>query len=139
MRSGSMIKSFAISIISVALCIQLMMLPTRGWLIHLFGQDRPYLKLCEASNVRKCSRSGPYTEISLNRRGMWVSKNQQTMNDGTLIQFFQKLTEENNTRDQTTVLRIRIAGKAPAKRFIHLTHCAGEAWIENILVAVWNR
>jgi hypothetical protein len=27
MRSGSMIKSFAISIISVALCIQLMMLP----------------------------------------------------------------------------------------------------------------
>ncbi|MCP5537582.1 MAG: hypothetical protein H7A51_15285 [Akkermansiaceae bacterium] len=134
-----MLRIFAITLVSVVLCIQLVLLPTRGFIHQYFGKDRPFLKLPVASNGGRygCHARG-ITELSYNQEGKWVSRGKHAMDDTQVTPYLRSLVQQQEARGYTPIIRLRIPAKTPAKHFIRMTRYAGDAGIENVLLAVWK-
>lgn len=136
----SIVTSLFISIISVAMCAQLILLPTRTGLWQYFGSDHPRVQLPTASNGKKtcCFGGHGVPVISLNRHGQWTAHGEGIMNDQQVETYLHTLVKQEQAKGFTPLLRLRIPAKAPAKRFIRMTHAAQEAGINNIYLAVWQ-
>ncbi len=128
-----------ISAISVALCAQLILMPTRTFCGQYFSKDRPRLKLPVASNGRKTGCFGTsIPELSLNRRGQWVTYGEPEMNNQQARQYLNMVASRQTSRGYSPVLRLRITAQSPAKYFVSITHAAQDAGFNTIYLAVWK-
>ncbi len=137
--NSSPIQPFFISIISVVLCVQLTLLPTRTVLWQNFSKDRPRLKLPIASQGTKIACFGhSITELSLNRQDQWVTRGEASMNELQLGQYLDSDAKKQSYCGRVPVLRLRIPAQSPAKHFINVIRKARDAGFQDVYLAVWK-
>jgi len=135
----SPIQLLFISIISVVLCVQLTLLPSRTALWQNFSKDRPRLKLPIASHGTKIACFGhSITELSLNRQDQWVTRGEASMDELQLSQYLDSDAKKQSSRGRVPLLRLRIPAQSPAKHFIHVTRKARDAGFQDVYLAVWK-
>jgi hypothetical protein len=136
-------QTFGISVVGVAMLIQLMLLPTRSMLAFYFGPDMPKMPLPIAGNAT--SYLGHCGEvISWTKEGGWVAEGSGSVKADELESFLRTSRERGQTLGMFAKVRVRIPPDASAREFIHLVRCMERSGVSAFSLAVidprqpWN-
>lgn len=135
-RSRCMMKqTFGISVVGVAILMQLMFLPTRSLLTLYHGPDRPRMSLPIASEGSR-SNVHCHEEMSWTRAGGWVAGGVGSIKVEDLESFLRRTVERCQDQGIHARVRVRIPPDAPASEFVHLARCMERAGVIGFNVAV---
>jgi hypothetical protein len=134
-RYQRMIRSMGMALVAVLLLMELMFLPTRSNILDYFGNDRPWMKLPDASNSRHYHGTHFGEELSWTKTGGWVGAAgaiKQPEMDG----FLRRAVERSEAHGLLFNLRLRIPADAEAGHFTEAAMAAQRAGVSRLHVAV---
>lgn len=128
-------RALGISVVGVAMLVQLMFLPTRSMLNLYSGPDRPRMPLPVASEGSR-SNDHFHEEISWTKAGGWVAGGVGSIKAGDLESYLRATVKRCEDRGIYSRVRVRIPPEAPAREFVHLAMCMERAGVMGFSVAV---
>lgn len=131
-----MIRSVAVSLVAVGLCIQIMLLPTRSFTAVSYPKAFPSSQLPTASNGERPTCRHFSEVFSWNPGLGWIDERGNHLAAEELTQVFERLVSVTGELGYMPNIRVRVPADAPAKPFVKLAMQAEDAGVEGLILAV---